>query len=253
LAHGYRSLQQWNQWLGQEFLGQQLLASEQALLAKTKILKRHFGKHALLVGVPKQHSILESTSVPCHSLLTPLVHHQDHAIQIEGDFHHLPLLTGSIDLVILPHTLELIDTPRQLLTEACRIVKPEGLIVIFGFNPHSMWGARRLLTRQKITPWSGNFLKPQAIKHWLNLAEFALEKQKTILYRPPVKNKTLYDRFQFIERMGQYIFPLFGGVYMIVARAKVIPLTPIRMKWKQQLSGIRIFTSMTGHIARQSK
>ena len=25
-------------------------------------------------------------------------------------------------------------------------------------------------------------------------------------------------------------FPIFGGVYVLVARAKVIPLTPIRMK-----------------------
>lgn len=29
-----------------------------------------------------------------------------------------------------------------------------------------------------------------------------------------------------------------GGVYMLMAKAKVIPLMPIKLHWKQQLSGV---------------
>lgn len=31
-----------------------------------------------------------------------------------------------------------------------------------------------------------------------------------------------------------------GGVYLIVAQAKVIPLTPIKLTWKQKLSDVRL-------------
>lgn len=251
MANGYRVLQQWNQWLTHQFLGQQLLLTEKEMLSKT--LKRHFGKHALVVGVPNQYDLLNATRIPCHSLLTPLVHHLNQSTQIEGEFQHLPILTGSIDLVILPHTLELIDTPRHLLSEACRIVKPEGLIVIFGFNPNSLWGIRKMFTRQQTVPWSSNFHQPKKIKNWLRLAEFEMEKQRTAMHRPPITQPSVYERFQLFDKLGQYICPFFGGIYMLVARAKVIPLTPIRMKWKQQLSSIRISSSMTGHIARHSE
>ena len=55
---------------------------------------------------------------------------------------------GSIDLVILPHILECIDNPRQLLAEACRIIKPEGHIIICGFNPHSLWGLKKIMGKK---------------------------------------------------------------------------------------------------------
>src|SRR5690606_5823540 len=110
---------------------------------------RHFGKHAVLIGVPHQYELLKSTAIPCHSLITPIISHAHEHGLIEGDLHELPILTGSIDLVLLPHTLEFVDNPRQLLSEACRIIKPEGLIVVSGFNPYSTWGLRKLMTKHK--------------------------------------------------------------------------------------------------------
>jgi len=252
LAHGYRTLQHWNQWLSQQFLGKKVLETEEQQLSS--MLERHFGKHALLIGVPSQHRLLQSTNIACHSLLSPLVSKEKIETYIESDFHELPILTGSIDLVILPHTLEFIDNPRQLLAEACRIIKPEGLIVINGFNPNSSWGLRHLFVKhKKSVPWGGNFTHPKKIKTWLKLADFQMEQHRYILYRPPMNYPKLYQKFHFLETIGSVCFPRWGGVYSIIARAKVIPLTPIRTKWKQQLSGIRISTSISGHIARLSK
>ena len=156
MAHGYKTLQHWNQWLDHQFLGKSLLATEQQLM--TCMLNRHFGKHALLIGVPRQSELLHASTIPCHTVISPLVSHETPTTHIEGDLHELPILTGSIDLVVLPHTLEFIDHPRHLLAEACRVIKPEGLIVISGFNPYSMWGIRKMLTKNKIAPWSGNFI-----------------------------------------------------------------------------------------------
>ena len=251
LAHGYRTLQHWNQWLSHHFLGKQLLQTENKIL--TDALSRHFGKHALLLGVPYQADLLNSSTIPCHTMIGPLILHNEKACDIESDFHHLPILTGCADLVVLPHTLEFIDHPRQLLSEACRIVKPEGLIVIFGFNPYSAWGLRKWFAKHKVAPWSGSFIYPNKLKNWLKLADFELEMQRTDLFKLPISNEKVYQKLNFLEKVIHFFFPRMGGIYMMVARAKVIPLTPIKMKWTQQLSGIRISTTMPGHIARQSE
>jgi len=170
---------------------------------------------------------------------------------IEGDFHELPISTGSIDLVMLPHTLEFIDNPRQLLSEACRIIKPEGLIVISGFNPYSAWGLRKLMTtHKKSIPWGANFIHSHKVKSWLHLADFELEKHQLFLYTPPINQPKFYKKLHFLEYIGHKCFPLFGGVYVLIARAKVVPLTPIRLKWKQQLSSIGIPAAMPGQIVR---
>lgn len=251
MAHGYRTLQHWDQWLAHDFLGNSLLEEEQNLLACASL--KHFGKHALLIGVPHQRSLLKATTIPCHSLLTPLIHKEKKISAIEGDLHELPIQTGSIDLAILPHTLEFVDNPRRLLAEACRVIKPEGLIIVYGFNPYSTWGLKKMLSHPKTAPWLGSIIHAQKIKSWLRLADFELEKQRTALFRPPITYSRFYQKLHFLERIGSKCFPILGGIYMIVARAKVIPLTPIKLKWKQQLSGIRISTTISGHIARQSK
>jgi SAM-dependent methyltransferase len=259
LAHGYRTLQHWDHWLAQQFLGQELLEVEKQVLAR--LLSAHFGKHALLIGVSYQQVLLPTTTLSYQTLLTPLIHlpiNQGKNIHlIEGDLKELPLLTGSVDLVMLPHTLEFIDNPRQLLAEACRVIKPEGLIVITGFNPFSLWGLKKIglhykKTTPAMTPWGLNFIRSTKIKHWLALADFKMEKQTSALFRPPVTHAAAYKKLRFMEQMGKLCFPACGGVYFLLARAKVRPLTPIKLKWKQQLSSISISTTISGNIARQS-
>lgn len=250
MAHGYRTLQHWNQWLTLQSLGSTLLAAEQQSL--TTLTEKHFGKHALLIGVPNQAQLLQSLSISLHTLLSPIMGQPNQCDCIEADLSELPIMTGSIDLVVLPHTLEFVDNPRQLLHEACRIIKPEGLIVVMGFNPYSFWGLRHLLMRKHSgLPSEVNLLHSRDIKNWLRLSDFEIESHQTSLHRPPINHSGIFDSLLFLEKMGQAIFPLFGGIYILVARAKVIPLTPIKMKWKQRLTDIRISTTIPGQMARK--
>ena len=250
MAHGYRTLQHWNHWLHDSFLGRSVLAAEAKLLSR--ILVNHFGKHALLLGVPNQFGLLEAGKLPCHTLVSPFLAHERQPGFIEGDFHDVPIITASVDLVVLPHTLEYMDNPRILINEACRVVKPEGLIVILGFNPYSMWGVKKIISRKNNVPWVANFNQPHIVKNWLKIADCQVENHASTLLRPPIASKRAFDRLEFMECVNNFI-PYVGGVYCIVARAKTIPLTPIRMKWKQQLGSIRISTSYTGNIATHSE
>lgn len=250
LAYSYRKLQQWDQWLSQQALGQYLLKLEEQQL--THFLNNHFGKHAQLIGVPHQANLLKSTRLPWHSVVSPLDHHKHSEFDlIETDLHDLPILTGSIDLVLLPHTLEFVDNPRLLLTEVCRVIKPEGLIAIVGFNPYSLWGVQKLLSRTKHTkPWCGTFIPASSITKWLKLADFYIEQHVNRLFIPPIANQDRIKQFEWLEVFGNLCFPFFGGIYIVLARAKVAPLTPIRLKWKQHIQGIGISPTISGPLIR---
>lgn len=233
--------ERWDRFLA-EALGQRLLQAEEALLLR--LLERHYGKQAVLVGAPTQAPLLTVAHLPCHTMLSPLSCKNTSLRHVETNFHEIPILSGSVDLVILPHTLEFIDNPQHLLSECCRIIKPEGLIVIFGTNPHGLWSFKQT---------SGRPIQPKKIEHWLTLNEFSLEKKQWALYRPPIASLRWFSRLQWMESLLGCALPFAGGIYMLSARAKVLPLTPIRLKWKQQLSTIRLSKTLTGTLARAEK
>ena len=64
-----------------------------------------------------------------------------------ADPHWLPFPENALDLIVLPHALEFTDDPHQLLREVYRAMRPEGQIVIAGFNPFSLFGAKRYFGR----------------------------------------------------------------------------------------------------------
>ncbi len=233
----YRTLQQWDLWLTQ-FLGHSVLETEKNFLLSC--LATFFGKHGLLIGVPHQNELLK-TSVTAHQVvLTPLISKTRQIKTIESDFEELPIASGSVDLVLLPHTLEYLPNPRQLVAEACRIVKPEGHLIILGFNPLSLWGLKRIFSKKKAAPWSSHFIQASNIKKWLELADFELIKHETLLFRPPLNRHGIYRRLKFLEWLGKKCYWPFGGVYVLIAKAKVIPLKPIRLSWQQTFNHIRV-------------
>jgi len=44
----------------------------------------------------------------------------------------------------------------------------------------------------------------------------------------------LLDRFVFLEKLGSYCWSVFGGIYIIVVRKRVVPLTPIKLIWHKR-------------------
>ena len=85
----------------------------------------------MLHGARTQHTtLLAPAPAPGVTLCAPLT--------------SLPFASDSIDAVMLPHTLELVQDPYAVLREAERVLCAEGCLMICGFNPWSGWGARRL-------------------------------------------------------------------------------------------------------------
>lgn len=247
----HRSIVQWNQWLNKS-LGQLVLRTEQELLEV--FLSGKYGKHVVLVGVPQQCSLIKTLDLPCHSLLTPLPsHHLVEIKTVESSLYELPMASGSVDVVIVPHTLELVDNPRQLLAEACRIVKPEGYLIICGFNPYSLWGLNKRIMKKRTPLPAFHSLKLGMLKKWLHLSDFELVKQSSALYSPPVQSEGFLRKLRFLEWLGNKCHLPWGAVYVLMARAKVVPLTPVRLRWKQSIANMRVPSSIPGPTVRNTK
>ena len=102
-----------------------------------------FGFNAIQLGLP------EYPYLRVNRIAFRCVTGSDGPVGLRSDPCALPLQTASVDLVVLPHTLEFSSNPHQVLREVSRILMPEGHVVLSGFNPWSLWGARRLAARRE--------------------------------------------------------------------------------------------------------
>ena len=147
---------------------------------------------------------------------------------VHGEVEALPFDSRSIDLALLPHTLEFASDPHQVLREVQRVLTPEGHIVILGFNPMSLWGLWRMLRRSDRAPWNGHFIHLLRIKDWLKLLDFDLVQGNMLYYRPPLHSEKLMDRLYFLDKIGDRWWPMAAAVYMVVAKKRVAAMTPLR-------------------------
>lgn len=218
-------------WVGQP-LGDWVLACEKRILARFSA--NLFGYYLLQVGgFPLDDDYLQE----CPVRLKVRIDMQPTALAtgpfIQARAEYLPVATDSVDVVVLPHTLDFASDPHQVLREVERVLIPEGRLLLTGFNPWSLWGLWRLfLGRGGKLPWQGNFLAYTRIEDWLNLMGFDIEYSEFRIFRPPIKHAGIARRLHFLERIGKRLLSILGGVYIVRAVRRVSTVTPIRPAWK---------------------
>jgi SAM-dependent methyltransferase len=154
----------------------------------------------------------------------------------------LPFPENSLDLVLLPHTLELSSDPHTTLREVERVLVPEGRVVISGLNPASLWGLRqrrahfyrRLGYGELFLPEAGEFIGYWRLRDWLRLLSFEVESGQFGCYRPAVSSRASLDRFAWMDKVGQRSWPIFGAVYFLVAVKRVRGMRLLEPAWKTQ-------------------
>jgi SAM-dependent methyltransferase len=218
--------------------GRYLLAWEQQHLDQA--VADLFGFHALQLGLPPL-AALKANRMP-HRWLSGDGSNGTHggngdeapatAVALHCDFDALPFASQSLDLVVLPHTLELARDPHQALREVERVLMPEGRVVILGFNPASLWALRQRLGRLKrrvglgrrstlFLPNEGEFIGYRRLRDWLRLLSFEVEAGTFGCYRPPARSEKWLARFGWAEGFGDRWLPVFGAVYSLTAVKRV--------------------------------
>ena len=152
----------------------------------------------------------------------------------------LPFPENSLDLVVLPHTLELSEDPHGTLREVERVLVPEGKLVITGLNPASLWGfrqqrghwARRLGVGRLFLPEEGEFIGYWRLRDWLRLLSFEVESARFGCYRPALESSRWLERFAWMDQAGARWWPIFGAAYFVVAIKRVRGLRLLEPAWK---------------------
>jgi len=150
------------------------------------------------------------------------------------DLLELPFEAQSVDLLVLPHTLEFTRDPHSLLREAQRVLMPEGQLVILGFNSLSLWGVRQSLSRMARSPFvpsAHDLIAFTRLKDWIKLLGFELDRGRFGCYRPPLLTDKWLSRWAFMEAAGDRWWPIFGGVYMITAIKRANSMRLVGRAW----------------------
>lgn len=211
----------WEKWL-QSPPGRYVLTWEQKCF--DQIVVDVFGFHAVQIGLPQINTLSENR-MPLQALLTNSNDSREYATRfnwhlIEGDPTELPFANESLDLVVLPHVLEFAVDPHMILREVDRVLRPEGRLIISGFNPASLWGARQYLSRLIGAPYlprGEQLISLIRIKDWLQLLNFSLDRGHFGCYKLPLQRQSSMDRMDFLEPMGNRWWPIFGAVFLVSA------------------------------------
>ena len=199
-----------------------------------------FGFNAIQVGQP-QLDFLRQNRIALRTRIGV-----DPACDLLADSGALPLATGSIDLVVLPHVLEFSAHPHRILREAARVLVPEGQIVISGFNPLSLWGLKRAIGPGRGEyPWCGRFIGLLRLKDWLQLLGFELNGGRFGCYAPPFAQAKLLERSAFMEKAGDRWWPIAGGVYVVRAVKRVIGMRLVMPHWRTQAASAKALSPLT--------
>lgn len=230
-------------WYGRP-LGQALLKQERQQL--DTILPTLFGYHIIQMGYLSGHDLMASSRIRNQLLLDADSEGETPSPAAYAYPDAMPIESGSVDVVLLPHTLEFERQPHQILREADRVLIPEGHVVVLGFNPWSLWGIWRLCRCFKgKAPWCGDFLSLTRIKDWMALLGFDVVLVRRHFFRPPIQRRGILKKLAFMEKLGAKLWPRLSGAYILVARKRVSTLTPIRPRWRPRRTLVGDLTPTT--------
>ena len=156
----------------------------------------------------------------------------------------LPFAAGSLDLLAMPHTLDMSQDPHAALREAERVLVPEGRVVITGLNPNSLWGLcqsrsriyRRFGTegqnRPLFLPDAQEMIGYWRLRDWLRLLNFEVESARFGGYVPSFASQKWLDRFSWMDILGPRWWPIFGAMYCVVAVKRVRGMRLLESGWR---------------------
>ena len=210
------------EWLATP-LGRRCLANEQRL--SRQALERVFGEQFLQIGAwGARDSFLRYARTQRRALLDwrPGV-----AADILSNPEQLAVATDSVDVVLLPHTLERTPSPHALLREVDRVLRQDGHLVVLSFAPGGFWGLRHLLSSRGYPAGRERLIREGRLRDWLELLSFDVPAATRYCHTLPI------ERFKQLrvlprEEWAQRWLPVFSGGYLLKAQKRVQPLTPVR-------------------------
>lgn len=137
----------------------------------------------------------------------------------------LPLVDASIDRMLLVHSLEHAENPRETLKEIWRVLAPAGRVVIVVPNRRGVWA------RFEHTPFgTGRPFSRGQLNELLRDANFTPAAWSEALLFPPSHRRTVLRLHNILERTGRRFWPIFSGVIVVEAQKRVYQGLPVAQR-----------------------
>lgn len=209
----------WDRWIAGR-LGHRIQVEERRVARRE--LRRLFGQVVVQVGGTAGFPLIADSLAPVrfHVVFGGDLPRVSHCPVIIAEDNLLPFPTDSIDILVLQHSLDISAHPHQVLREAERVLRPGGRLLLFGFNPASSWGMRRMLSTRldSLLPWHARFMRRSQIEDWCRLLNLAPELTRYAVYSLPIAKKGIRKLFKNLEhRMARNEWPV-GAVYCLRAK-----------------------------------
>jgi SAM-dependent methyltransferase len=140
----------------------------------------------------------------------------------------LAIQTQSVDVVLLPHTLEFDVEPQAVIREVDRVLVGEGHVLVVGFEPAGPWAVRHYLARRGFPPGLLGTLSRRRLRDWLSLLGFEIVETRRFLHALPIAGLDEVALGRGLESLGQRLDGRLGSAYLLKARKRIYTLTPIR-------------------------
>ncbi|MGB7183679.1 MAG: SAM-dependent methyltransferase, partial [Burkholderiaceae bacterium] len=126
-----------------------------------------------------------------------------------------------------------------VLREVDRILRPEGRVIVTGFNPVSLWGAAQAVGSgigRPFIPAEDHFISLPRLRDWYKLLSFQFTRGSYGCYRPACRSERWLARTEFMEKAGDRWWPICGAVYCVTAVKRVRGMRLIEPAWRRSRS-----------------
>lgn len=218
-----------------------------------------FGYHSLQLGFPSMQTLRENRmpqrwlavdnkdaiwahELPENKMRDAVINGKQVKPDLVCDFAALPFPAASLDLLVLPHTLDFCVDPRATLREVERVLMPEGRLVLSCFNPFSLWGVAQKWGRlsqhfsylpQPYLPAIQESIAFWRLRDWLQLLGFEVQPLQLGCYRPALRSERWLNRYAWMDKAGARCWPFAGSVYFLVATKHVRGMHVVGSSWQK--------------------
>jgi SAM-dependent methyltransferase len=214
---------QWQQ------LSQGELARDELEKALEPIVARIFGYYLVKIGSLSSQIGLPTCTIKNQFSCAP---HANQHNSLYAKSSSLPFQNNSVDAFVILAELDFAQDPHQIIREIDRAITVDGRLVIAGFNPFSIAGVLKYMPiNRKNILHQGRFFTASRIKDWLALLNFEIVQQENLVYSSLFMQKQFNSQSP-VQKFCKRYLPWFSSMYIIEARKREMPLTPIKPVWQ---------------------